>query len=174
MATHSNILAWKIPWTEEPGGLESKGSQRVGHDWATKQAQARVSEVNQTSSLLGHTQGSVSCSVVSGFLQPSRREPARLLCPWNSPGKMLKWITIPFSKGSFWPRDQSQVSSIAGRFFTIWVTRETPGCTQSADTGGTRLKAAATQRQCTGRKVQSGCGSGSFLSWGLLNELGSY
>ena len=32
MATHSNILTWRIPWTEEPGGLQSIGSQRVGHD----------------------------------------------------------------------------------------------------------------------------------------------
>ena len=32
MATDSSILAWKIPWTEEPGGLQSMGSQRVGHD----------------------------------------------------------------------------------------------------------------------------------------------
>ena len=32
MATHSSILAWKIPWTEEPGRLHSMGSQRVGHD----------------------------------------------------------------------------------------------------------------------------------------------
>ena len=32
MATHSSILAWRIPWTEEPGGLPSMGSQRVGHD----------------------------------------------------------------------------------------------------------------------------------------------
>ena len=32
MATHSSILAWKIPWTEEPGGLQSMGSHRVGHD----------------------------------------------------------------------------------------------------------------------------------------------
>ena len=32
MATHSSILAWKIPWTEEPGGLQSMGSRRVGHD----------------------------------------------------------------------------------------------------------------------------------------------
>jgi len=31
MATHSNILAWRIPWTEEPGRLQSMGSQRVGH-----------------------------------------------------------------------------------------------------------------------------------------------
>ena len=36
MATHSSILAWRIPWTEAPGGLETTGSQRVGHDWATK------------------------------------------------------------------------------------------------------------------------------------------
>ena len=33
MATHSTILAWRIPWTEEPGGLQSIRSQRVGHDW---------------------------------------------------------------------------------------------------------------------------------------------
>ena len=36
MATHSYILAWKIPWTEEPGGLQSMESQRVGCDLATK------------------------------------------------------------------------------------------------------------------------------------------
>ena len=32
VATHSSILAWRIPWTEEPGGLQSMGLQRVGHD----------------------------------------------------------------------------------------------------------------------------------------------
>ena len=35
MATHSSILAWRIPWREEPGRLQSTGSQRVGQDWAT-------------------------------------------------------------------------------------------------------------------------------------------
>ena len=35
MATHSSILAWRIPWTEEPSWLQSMGLQRVGHDWAT-------------------------------------------------------------------------------------------------------------------------------------------
>ena len=34
MATHASILAWRIPWTEEPGGLQATGSQRVRHDWA--------------------------------------------------------------------------------------------------------------------------------------------
>ena len=37
MATHSSVLAWETPWTEEPGGLQSMGSQRVGHDWAEAQ-----------------------------------------------------------------------------------------------------------------------------------------
>ena len=35
MATHSSVLAWRIPWTEEPGRLQSMGSPRVGHDGAT-------------------------------------------------------------------------------------------------------------------------------------------
>ena len=38
--------------------------------------------------------------------------------------RTLKWIAIPFSGGSSWPRDQAQVSCIAGRFFTIWATRD--------------------------------------------------
>ena len=44
MAAHSRILAWKIPWTEEPGRLQSVGSQRVGHDWATSLA-GRLNEI---------------------------------------------------------------------------------------------------------------------------------
>ena len=39
VATHSSILAWRIPWTEEPGGLQSMGLQWVGYDLATKQQQ---------------------------------------------------------------------------------------------------------------------------------------
>ena len=39
MATHSSILAWRIPWTEDPAGLQFMGSQRAGHDLATKQQQ---------------------------------------------------------------------------------------------------------------------------------------
>ena len=55
--------------------------------------------------------------------------------PWTSPpdssvhrvvqGRILEWFVIPFSRGSSWPRDWTWVSCIAGRFFTIWATRET-------------------------------------------------
>ena len=40
MATHSSILAWRIPWRVEPSGLQSAGLQRAGHDWATKHSTA--------------------------------------------------------------------------------------------------------------------------------------
>ena len=40
MAPHSSVLAWRIPWTEEPGGLPSMGSHRVGHDWSDLAAAA--------------------------------------------------------------------------------------------------------------------------------------
>ena len=42
MAAHSSILAWRIPWREETGGLQSVGSQRVGHDWETKHGTAHI------------------------------------------------------------------------------------------------------------------------------------
>ena len=44
MATHSSILAWRIPWREEPGGLQSMGSQRVRHDWATSLTHSLITE----------------------------------------------------------------------------------------------------------------------------------
>ena len=55
MAIHSSILAWEIPWTEKPGGLQSMGSQRVGHDWATKQRiqDARLLEWPKSRTLTG-------------------------------------------------------------------------------------------------------------------------
>ena len=46
MAAHSSILAWRIPWTEEPGGLQSMGLQRVRHDWATKHSTEQCVYVN--------------------------------------------------------------------------------------------------------------------------------
>ena len=45
MTTHSSILAWRIPWTEEPGGLQSTGSQRVRHDGVTMHSTALCVEV---------------------------------------------------------------------------------------------------------------------------------
>ena len=51
MATHSIFLAWEIPWTEEPGGLQSMGLQRVGHDWATEHTYMTMSNMSNLSDL---------------------------------------------------------------------------------------------------------------------------
>ena len=60
MATHSSILAWRIPWTEEPDGLKSIGLQRVGHGWVTEHAVFHLSKrfcclKNQPAHLLAAT-----------------------------------------------------------------------------------------------------------------------
>ena len=52
MATHSSILAWKIPWTEEPGGLQSMGPQKVGHNLASEQQQQALGTCCQTVRIL--------------------------------------------------------------------------------------------------------------------------
>ena len=52
MATHSSILAWRIPWTEKPSRLQSTGSQRVGHDWATSPSPSPLKGLRALESLL--------------------------------------------------------------------------------------------------------------------------
>ena len=64
MTTHSSILAWRIPWTEEPGRLQSLESQRVGQDWAAKHSTARA-KLSQWSGLVS--------TRVSPLSQPLRR-----------------------------------------------------------------------------------------------------
>ena len=138
MATHSSILAWEIPWTEEPGGLQSLGSQG--------------SDTTEWLNHHGHYVYSYHLDNEGqrrdGFrnindTQFSRSRPANvipqsylILCDpmaYSPPGssvhdilqaRMLEWVAIPFSRGSSWPRDWTWVSCIAGRFFTIWATRE--------------------------------------------------
>ena len=67
---------------------------------------------------------SESHSVVPDSFLPHGLQPARILCPQNSPGQKLKWVAVPFSRESSQPRDQTQISHIAGEFFTVWATRK--------------------------------------------------
>ena len=57
MVTHSSILAWRIPWTEELGGLQSMGSQRVGHDWSDWAHVQTLKNNNEKHSSLSHKYG---------------------------------------------------------------------------------------------------------------------
>ena len=63
----------------------------------------------------------VSSSVVSNSLQLYGQAPLSI---GILQARILEWVAIPFSGESSWPRDQTQVSCIAGRFFTIWATRD--------------------------------------------------
>ena len=56
------------------------------------------------------------------LLQPHRLQPARLLCPWDSPGKNTGVGCYSLLQGSSWPQGQTGVSCTAGRLFTIWAT----------------------------------------------------
>ena len=51
MATHSSTLAWRVPWREEPGVLQSVGSQRVGQDWANSLSLSLSSEIQKKPNL---------------------------------------------------------------------------------------------------------------------------
>ena len=67
----------------------------------------------------------VSCSVVSSSSTPwtvAHQAPRSM--EWSRQ-EILEWVAIPFSRGSFWPRDRAWVSCIAGRFFIVWTTKET-------------------------------------------------
>ena len=111
MATCSSILAWKIPWMEEPSGLQPMGSQRVGHNLMNKTASQRYGLQNffmmrsnpntqkcqellyqrmEFARNVSYEQYNCYClvtSVVSDSVRPQRRQPTRLLRPWDSPGK---------------------------------------------------------------------------------------
>ena len=67
---------------------------------------------------------SVSCSVVSDSLPLHGLQPTRLLCPWILQAGILEWVAMPFFRVRSQSRDQTWVSHIAGRFFTVWATWE--------------------------------------------------
>ena len=87
MTTVSSILAWRIPWTEEPGGVQSMGLQRVRHDWATKHSTILASLISFWKHIDSHTKkihfsGMVntitnSYSLLSGDTTFRRKEGAR-------------------------------------------------------------------------------------------------
>ena len=63
MAACSSILAWEIPWTEEPGGLQSTGSQRVRHDLVTKQQQQQRGHTSRKYLNTGNWEDFPGCAV---------------------------------------------------------------------------------------------------------------
>ena len=137
MATHPDTLAWKIPWTEEPGGLQSMGSLRVGHNWATSlslftfmhwrrkwqrtpvflpgESQGRGSLVGCRQSMGSHRVGhdwsdlaAAAAVSVHGILQ----------------ARILEWVAMPSSRVSSQPRDWTHISCVARWILYCWAIRE--------------------------------------------------
>ena len=133
MATHSSILAWRIPWREEPGRLQSMGSQRVGHNWATFLSLSWPSNPTTGHTHWGnqnwkrHVYPNVYCccccyvtSVMSNSVRSRRRQTTRLPRPWNSPGKNTGVGSHSLLQDIF----PTQIFCIAGGFIAVWATRE--------------------------------------------------
>ena len=104
MAPHSSTLAWKIPWMEEPGRLQSLGSQRVRHDWATSLSLFPG---------LGRSPGE------------GNGNPLQSSCLENPMGRGAWWATVPgVAKSWTWLRDF--ISLHFTRFATTFLPRSKP------------------------------------------------
>ena len=149
MAIHSSTHAWKIPWTEEPGRLQSMGLQRVGHDWATSLCHTSdnytlfISWARGTSfqslllllDLLSLPSCYVMCFIIFVIIlwesEVKVAQSCLTLCNCVDctlhgilQARILEWVAVPFSRGSSQPKCCTQISRIAGGFFTGWATRE--------------------------------------------------
>ena len=110
MAPHSSTLAWKILWMEEPGGLQSMGSLRVGHDWATSLSLSYIGERNgnplQCSCLENPRDGGAWRAAVHGVTQSQTRR-TRLsmhMCNGEGNGNPLQCSCLenPRDRGAWW------------------------------------------------------------------------
>ena len=124
MATHSSTLAWRIPWREEPGRLQSMGSQRVRHDWATS---FHFFTLTLPCPFVSAIHGGAVC-VRARLLQscPALCHPVDHSPPGFSvhgilQARILDWVAISSSRGSSWLRiEPTSLASpaLAARFFT--------------------------------------------------------
>ena len=89
MAPHSSTLAWQIPWTEDPGRLQSLGLLEVGHNWMLLWVTKTKLEFREvyTMVFIAAAAAKSLTSVVSDSVRLQRQQPTRLPCPWDSPGK---------------------------------------------------------------------------------------
>ena len=123
--------SWSRKWQPTPGFLPGKFHRQrslVGYspwgrkesdvtEWLSTYTHVCVSVVQTCPTLCDPTDCSPPVSTVHGILQ----------------ARILEWVAIPFSRGSSWPRNRTQVSRTAGRFLTIWASRKAHICHSSLD-----------------------------------------
>ena len=120
MATHSSMLAWKIPWTEEPGGLQSMASRRVWHKRACTHGYIPIPQHHQISCKTCH-----SCFLYTSFPTPLRHSTmiifygsfflwGKIYKHWNTENLCFTLLTTGYTQGTHIP-------------ITIWNTPAFPG-----------------------------------------------
>ena len=128
MATHSSIFAWKIPWTEEPGGIQSMGLQRVGHNWSRLQFILNIIIMifwswfhkypNWTNliyfSFTHHGSHVCVCTQFCPTLCDSIDcSPPGSTVHWIFQARILQWVAGFYSRGSSQPRDRTHISYVS-------------------------------------------------------------
>ena len=98
MATHSSILAWRIPWTEEPGRLQSKGSQLVEHEWAIDHSSTQACQISQKTAAAA-AKSLQSCPTLC---DPRDGSPPGFPVPGILQARSLEWVAISFSSVLKW------------------------------------------------------------------------
>ena len=110
MATHSSILTWIMPWTEEPGRLQSIGSQRVRHNWSDLARKRSIILAATAKSLQSHP---ALCDPIDG-------SPPGSPIPGILHARTLEWVAISFSNAWKWKVKVKSLSSVR-LFATPWT-----------------------------------------------------
>ena len=129
MATHSSTLAWKIPWTEEPGRLWSTGSQRVGHDWVTSLTMSLLQVKKQTEFSKLKTLLCLSLHQEFIFVHRIRKSSdffldLQLTQHMPSPGTLAKGMWVCLQVLYSVPRLCISVPLWTGSFIRAWYTKQ--------------------------------------------------
>ena len=102
--------------------VEEKGTQISEQNWGRSEPGLLEKRFQNISLLLASFKSLQSCLTLC---KPMDCSPPGSSVHGILQARILEWVAIPFSRGSSWPRDWTQVSCIAGGFFTVWATRET-------------------------------------------------
>ena len=109
MATHSSVLAWRIPGTGEPGGLPSMGSHRVGHDWSDLAAATGSSVVKHLPASAGDSGDKGWIPGLGISLRGGNGNPLQCSCVGNPMDRGARWATVHVvAKSQTWQHTQWQ------------------------------------------------------------------
>ena len=97
-----------------PRGMVWGSSREEGSGWGTHVYLWQIHKKKRNREFLTNPKQHTGSLLLNASWQGSS------LCPWNSPARILKWVSVPFSSRFSQPGDQTQVSCTAGRFFTVW------------------------------------------------------